>query len=56
MAKALGQALACRTDRPILCIDRVRLPPEGYLDIGAPTGPAFPVVVKSMVFGKEQRA
>ena len=56
MAKALGQALACRTDRPILCIDRVRLPPEGYLDIGAPTGPAFPVVVKTLVFGKEQRA
>ena len=54
MAKALGQALACRTDRPILCIDRIRLPAGSYLDIGSPAGPAFPVVVKTLVFGKEQ--
>ena len=53
MAKALGQALAGRTKQPILCIDRVRLPPGSYLDVGTPTGPAFPVVVKTLVFGKE---
>ena len=52
-AKALGQALACRTDRPILCLDRVRLPRGSYLDVGKQTGPAYPVVVKTLVFGKE---
>ena len=54
-AKALGQALACRTDRPILCIDRVRPPRGSYLDIGPRTGPAYPLVVKTLVFGKEQQ-
>ena len=51
MAKALGQALAIRLPRetPILCIDRVKLAEGSYLDIGAPVGPAFPVVVKTLV-------
>ena len=51
MAKALGQALAARLggDRAILCIDRVRLSEESYLDVGAPVGPALPVVVKTLV-------
>ena len=50
-AKALGQILALRSgpERPILCIDRVRLSPESYLDIGTPAGPALPVVVKTLV-------
>ncbi len=53
MAKALGQALAARLEagRPVLCIDRVRLTPESYLDVGAPMGPALPVVVKTLVLG-----
>jgi len=51
MAKALGQVLALHTagDRSILCIDRVRLPPESFLDVGKPIGPALPVVVKTLV-------
>ena len=49
MAKALGQSMALRTDRPILCIDRVRLSDGDYLDVGAPVGPAFPVVVKTLI-------
>jgi ethanolamine utilization protein EutA len=51
-AKALGQALALiqPPERPILCIDRVRLGPSSYLDIGTPTGPALPVVVKTLAF------
>jgi ethanolamine utilization protein EutA len=51
MAKALGQILALRMagDRPILCIDRVRMAGESYLDIGEPVGPALPVVVKTLV-------
>lgn len=51
LAKALGQALAVRAkeNTPILCIDRVRLREESYLDIGAPVGPALPVVVKTLV-------
>ena len=50
MAKALGQVLALRTEgRSILCIDRVRLPEGSFLDVGVPIGPAFPVVVKTLV-------
>ena len=54
MAKALGQALALRLapEKGILCIDRVRLKEEDYLDVGTPIGPALPVVVKTIVFGR----
>lgn len=55
MAKALGQALSLRLgrDKPILCLDRVKVGQGSYLDVGAPVGPAFPVVVKSLIFGKD---
>ena len=50
MAKALGQRLALlRPDMPILCIDRLKLHPGDYLDIGKPTGPALPVVIKTLI-------
>ena len=54
MAKALGVQLALRLGPgvPILCIDRVRLREGDYLDVGAPVGPALPVVVKTLVMGK----
>ena len=54
MAKALGHALALRygETRPILCIDRVRLDGESYLDVGAPVGDALPLVVKTLVLKK----
>lgn len=54
MALALGQALAVRTapDRPILCIDRVSLEEESYLDVGAPLGPVLPVIVKTLVLNQ----
>ncbi len=48
-AKALGHALALRTDKPILCIDRVKLEAGSYLDVGAPVGAALPVVVKTLI-------
>lgn len=53
MAQALGQCLAglLGKDRPILCLDRIRLNPGDYLDVAAPVGPAFPVVVKTLVMG-----
>ena len=55
MAKALGVQLALRLGpgARILCIDRVRLGEGDFLDVGAPVGPALPVVVKTLVMGKE---
>ena len=54
MAKALGQALAMRLEkeRPVLCIDRVKLSDESFLDVGAPVGPALPVVIKTLVLSR----
>ncbi len=53
MAKALGNAIQLLSPKaPCLCIDRVRLQPESYLDIGMPVGPALPVVVKTLVLSQ----
>ena len=53
MAKALGNAIRLLApQRPCLCIDRVKLQRESYLDIGLPVGPALPVVVKTLVLSK----
>ena len=54
MAKALGHALALRfpQDQEILCIDRVVLTEESYLDIAAPLGAALPVVVKTLILNR----
>ena len=53
MAKALGNAIYLQQPgRPCLCIDRVRLQNECFLDIGAPVGPALPVVVKTLIFSQ----
>ena len=55
MAKALGQALAARLPREtrILCIDRIRVGEDSFLDIGEPIGGAFPVVVKTLVLERK---
>ncbi|MBR5617205.1 MAG: ethanolamine ammonia-lyase reactivating factor EutA [Oscillospiraceae bacterium] len=54
MAKALGQCLALRLgkDAGILCIDRVSLEAGSFLDVGAPVGPALPVVVKTLILNR----
>ena len=53
MAKALGNAIRLLSpETPCLCIDRVKLQRESYLDIGQPIGPALPVVVKTLVLSK----
>ncbi len=53
MAKALGHAVALlQPERPCLCIDRLRLQEESFLDIGTPVGPALPVVIKTLIFSK----
>ena len=48
MAKALGQWLFLQ-GRKNLCIDRVKLSPQSFLDVGQPIGPAIPVVVKTLI-------
>ena len=54
MAKALGQQIALRLDSgaKILCIDRVGLKEGDYLDVGAPVGPALPVVIKTLILSR----
>ena len=54
MAKALGHALALRLppEKGILCIDRVKLPPESFLDVGQPIASALPVVVKTLILSR----
>ena len=54
MAKALGHALALRLppDRPILCIDRVKLTDSSYLDVGFPIAAALPVVIKTLILNR----
>ncbi len=54
-AKALGHALALRTEDPILCIDRVKLENGSYLDVGAPVSSALPVVIKTLVLQREEK-
>lgn len=54
MAKALGHRLCLlrSPDSPILCIDRLQLTGDSFLDIGTPIGPALPVVIKTLVLAK----
>lgn len=54
MAKAMGHVLALHLppEKPILCIDRVKLPDNSYLDVGAPVGAALPVVIKTLILEK----
>ncbi len=51
MAKALGHALALRLPpgTPCLCVDRVHIPADSYLDVGSPVGPAISLVVKTLI-------
>lgn len=52
MGKALGQALQMLLpEASLICLDGVHIPPESYLDIGAPVagGQVLPVVVKTLV-------
>ena len=54
MAKALGQKLCLLLpeNTPCLCIDRVHLAQNSYLDIGLPVGPALPVVIKTLILSQ----
>ena len=53
-AKALGHCLCLLLppDRPVCCIDRVKLTEGSFLDIGAPVGPALPVVIKTLILSQ----
>lgn len=53
-AKALGHCLCLLLppDRPVCCIDRVKLTENSFLDIGAPVGPALPVVIKTLILSQ----
>ena len=52
-AKALGHSIRLLSpQKPCLCIDRIRLQNESFLDVGKPVGPALPVVVKTLVLSQ----
>ncbi len=57
MAKVLGQSLAVQVAGPLLCLDGVGVDNGDYIDIGAPVanGSVLPVVIKTLVFNKEER-
>ena len=53
MAKALGHSIALLAPKkPCLCIDRISLENESFLDIGTPVGPALPVVIKTLILSQ----
>ena len=54
MAKALGHSLCLLLPghTPCLCIDRLRLTEGSYLDVGAPVGPALPVIIKTLILSQ----
>ncbi len=55
MAKALGHAVKLlQPEKKCLCIDRISLQKESYLDIGAPVGPALPVVIKTLILSQNE--
>ncbi|HBF39445.1 MAG TPA: ethanolamine utilization protein [Firmicutes bacterium] len=51
-AKALGQTLRniLPSDRPIICLDRIRAQGGDYIDIGKPVAGVIPVVIKTLIF------
>ncbi len=50
MAQALGQLISLELpEEPVLCLDRLSLQEGSFLDVGKPLGPAFPVVIKTLV-------
>ncbi len=56
MAKALGHSIRLLSPHtPCLCIDRVALQAESYLDIGLPVGPALPVIVKTLILSQNEK-
>lgn len=52
MAKALGHALALRTDAPILCLDKIPLREGDYLDVADIKAEAYPVVIKTLILSR----
>ncbi len=51
LGKALGFALAAiLKEKPLICLDSLSIPEGSFLDIGAPVGGAFPVVIKTLIF------
>lgn len=51
-AKALGQSIRLLLgERPCICMDGLAPGPGDYLDVGAPVGSAFPVVIKTIILG-----
>ncbi len=55
LAKALGHCITLLAPgKPCLCIDRVQLQEDSLLDVGKPVGSCLPVVIKTIIFERDQ--
>ena len=55
IAKALGHCISLLApEKPCLCIDRVQLKEDSLLDVGRPVGSCLPVVIKTIIFERDQ--
>lgn len=51
-AKALGQTLRnlVNREKPVICIDKIRVTAGEYVDVGRPIAQVVPVVIKTLIF------
>ncbi|CUH94580.1 hypothetical protein P22_0646 [Propionispora sp. 2/2-37] len=51
-AKALGQTLRnlVNQEKPVICIDKIRVKAGEYVDVGKPIAQVVPVVIKTLIF------
>ncbi|MDF2987733.1 MAG: eutA [Eubacterium sp.] len=51
-AKALGQTIKnlMRNDRPVICLDKIKVDAGDFIDIGRPIAGVVPVVIKTLIY------
>ncbi len=51
-AKALGQTIKTiiKSDRPVICLDRIKAGAGDFIDIGKPVAGVVPVIIKTLIY------